>query len=57
MKIIPFVADPERTCSTEIVVTVFSDLIYRREFTPDSGYEELVIHEAFLSFSTARNSS
>jgi len=32
--------------TAEIVITVFSDVIYRREFTEDSGYDELVVHDA-----------
>jgi predicted DNA-binding protein with PD1-like motif len=30
--------------TAEIVIAVFRDVIYRREFTEDSGYDELVVH-------------
>ena len=30
--------------TAEIVIAVFNDVIYRREFAEDSGYDELVIH-------------
>jgi uncharacterized protein len=30
--------------TAEIVIAVFNDVIYRREFTEDSGYDELVVH-------------
>ena len=30
--------------TAEIVIAVFNDVIYRREFAEDSGYEELVVH-------------
>lgn len=31
--------------TAEIVIAVFEDVIYRREFAEDSGYEELVVYE------------
>jgi hypothetical protein len=30
--------------TAEIVIAVFNDVVYRREFAEDSGYEELAIH-------------
>ena len=30
--------------TAEIVIAVFEDVVYRREFAEDSGYEELAIH-------------
>ena len=30
--------------TAEIVIAVFNDVIYRREFAEDSGYDELVVH-------------
>lgn len=32
--------------TAEIEIAVFEDVVYRREFADDSGYEELVVHEA-----------
>jgi predicted DNA-binding protein with PD1-like motif len=32
--------------TAEIVIAVFNDVIYEREFAEDSGYEELVVHDA-----------
>jgi predicted DNA-binding protein with PD1-like motif len=32
--------------TAEIVIAVFRDLIYKREFAEDSGYEELVVYSA-----------
>jgi len=32
--------------TAEIVVAVFNNVIYKREFAEDSGYNELVVHEA-----------
>jgi uncharacterized protein len=32
--------------TAEIVIAVFHGVIYRREFSEDSGYEELVVHDA-----------
>jgi predicted DNA-binding protein with PD1-like motif len=32
--------------TAEIVLLVFEDLVYKREFAEDSGYEELVVHES-----------
>jgi len=32
--------------TAEIVLAVFEDLIYKREFAEDSGYEELTVYEA-----------
>ena len=29
----------------EIVLAKFSDVIYKREFAQDSGYDELVVYE------------
>jgi uncharacterized protein len=31
--------------TAEIVIAVFNDVIYRREFSEDSGYDELVVHK------------
>jgi predicted DNA-binding protein with PD1-like motif len=31
--------------TAEIVIAVFEDVIYKREFAEDSGYEELVVYE------------
>ena len=31
--------------TAEIVIAVFDDLVYRREFAEDSGYEELMVYE------------
>lgn len=31
--------------TAEIVIAVFNDVIYKREFAEDSGYEELTIYE------------
>jgi predicted DNA-binding protein with PD1-like motif len=30
--------------TAEIVIAAFEDVVYRREFAEDSGYEELVVH-------------
>jgi uncharacterized protein len=30
--------------TAEIVIAVFEDVVYKREFAEDSGYEELVVH-------------
>jgi predicted DNA-binding protein with PD1-like motif len=30
--------------TAEIVVAVFDDVVYKREFAEDSGYEELVVY-------------
>jgi len=32
--------------TAEIVIAVFNDIIYKREFAEDSGYDELVVHDA-----------
>ncbi len=32
--------------TAEIVLAVFEDVVYKREFAEDSGYEELVVYEA-----------
>ena len=32
--------------TAEIVLAKFSDVIYKREFAEDSGYDELVVYEA-----------
>jgi uncharacterized protein len=32
--------------TAEIVIAVFNDLIYKRELAEDSGYDELVVHDA-----------
>jgi predicted DNA-binding protein with PD1-like motif len=32
--------------TAEIVLAVFEDVVYKREFAEDSGYEELVVHDA-----------
>ena len=32
--------------TAEIVIAVFNNVIYKREFAEDSGYDELVVHEA-----------
>ena len=32
--------------TAEIVIAVFRDVIYKRELSPDSGYEELVVYPA-----------
>ena len=32
--------------TAEIVIAVFNEVIYQREFAEDSGYEELMIHAA-----------
>jgi len=37
--------------TAEIVIAVFEDLVYQREFAEDSGYEELVVYKP------SRNSS
>jgi hypothetical protein len=29
--------------TAEIVIAVFEDVVYKREFAEDSGYEELVV--------------
>jgi uncharacterized protein len=31
--------------TAEIVLAKFSNVVYKREFAPDSGYEELVVYE------------
>jgi len=31
--------------TAEMVIAVFEDVVYKREFAEDSGYEELVIHK------------
>jgi len=31
--------------TAEIVIAIFDDIVYKREFAEDSGYEELVIYE------------
>lgn len=31
--------------TAEIVIAVFEDLVYKREFAEDSGYEELVVYQ------------
>ena len=31
--------------TAEIIIAVFDDVVYKREFAEDSGYEELVVHE------------
>ena len=31
--------------TAEMVIAVFDDVIYKREFAEDSGYEELVVHK------------
>ena len=31
--------------TAEIVIAVFDDVVYKREFAEDSGYEELVVHQ------------
>jgi len=31
--------------TAEIVLAVFTDVIYRREFAEDSGYDELLVHD------------
>jgi len=31
--------------TAEIVIAVFDDVIYKREFAEDSGYDELVVYE------------
>jgi predicted DNA-binding protein with PD1-like motif len=30
--------------TAEMVLGIFEDVVYKREFTEDSGYEELVVH-------------
>lgn len=35
--------------TAEIVIAVFRDVVYKREFAADSGYEELTVHEAGAS--------
>jgi hypothetical protein len=32
--------------TAEIVIAVFNDVIYKRELTEDSGYDELVVYDA-----------
>jgi predicted DNA-binding protein with PD1-like motif len=32
--------------TAEIVILVFEDLVYKREFAEDSGYEELVVYKS-----------
>jgi hypothetical protein len=32
--------------TAEIVIAEFEDVVYKREFAEDSGYEELVVYEA-----------
>lgn len=32
--------------TAEIVIAVFEDVIYKREFAEDSGYEELAVYDA-----------
>ena len=32
--------------TAEIVIAVFSDVIYKREFAEDSGYDELTVYDA-----------
>ncbi len=32
--------------TAEIVLAVFEDVVYKREFAEDSGYEELVVYKA-----------
>ena len=31
--------------TAEIVIAVFDDVVYKREFAEDSGYDELVVHD------------
>ncbi len=31
--------------TAEIVLAIFDDVVYKREFAEDSGYDELVVHE------------
>jgi predicted DNA-binding protein with PD1-like motif len=31
--------------TAEIVIAVFSDVVYKREFAEDSGYDELMVHK------------
>jgi uncharacterized protein len=31
--------------TAEIVITAFDDVVYKREFAEDSGYEELVVYD------------
>lgn len=31
--------------TTEIILAVFEELVYKREFAEDSGYEELVVYQ------------
>ena len=38
--------------TAEIVLAVFDEVVYKREFATDSGYDELVVYD-----NTARNSS
>jgi hypothetical protein len=38
-------ANPEYT-TAEIVIAVFRDVIYKREFAEESGYEELAVYPA-----------
>jgi predicted DNA-binding protein with PD1-like motif len=35
--------------TAEIVVAVFKDVVYKREFAEDSGYEELTVHQVGTS--------
>lgn len=32
--------------TAEIIIAVFDNVVYRREFAEDSGYDELVVYEA-----------
>jgi predicted DNA-binding protein with PD1-like motif len=32
--------------TAEIVIAVFEDVVYKREFAEDSGYDELVVYES-----------
>jgi len=32
--------------TVEIVIAVFDDVVYKREFAEDSGYDELVVYDA-----------
>ena len=46
--------------TAEIVIAAFDDVVYKREYAEDSGYEELTVDEGLkhlYSFNACRNSS
>lgn len=43
--------------TAEIVIAVFGDVVYKREFAADSGYEELSVYPARLQGASRQDSS